>query len=234
MNRLLNWSVGAAAVLALAMIASGRNQKQPRPTTEGAGRDSALPETGEMAPAAMPTATSSVTPLTTPPVGATPTAAIGRTATAQSGLAVAPAERAFIAEAAASGLAEIDASRMMATRSTDPGVKSYARQLEREHLSTNDQLKRIAEGKGIALPAIASKETKDLLDRLRGLPAAEGDRAFVREFGIETHNKAIQLFEKEAREGQDPQLRAFAEQTLPRLREHLTMAQQLQSKVTAH
>ena len=236
MYRLLNWSVGTAAVLALAMIAFSRSEKLLKPTTESSARDNAMPETGGMAPSAT---SSSVTPsgsssFSTPPVGATAPASAKPAAPTQFGEPVGSAERTFIAEAAANGLAEIDASRMMAARSADPGVKSYARQLEREHLSTNDKLKRIAEGKGIALPVIASKETKDLLDRLRGLPAVEGDQAFVREFGIETHNKAIMLFEKEAKEGQDPQLRAFAEQTLPRLREHLTMAQQLQSKVTTH
>ncbi|MCG2578743.1 DUF4142 domain-containing protein [Dechloromonas sp. XY25] len=240
MDRLLNWSIGTVAVLALAMLACGRSEKLPKPSTESSARGSTSPETGSVAstgtPAAASAATSTTTPSTMSPVGATTTAATGQVAPTQAGLPVAAIERTFIAEAAASGLAEIDAGRMMAARSTDPGIKSYARQLEREHMSANDELKRIAEGKGIVVPAIVSKETRELLDRLRGMPAAEGDRTFVREFGIETHNKAIQLFEKEAREGQDPQLRAFAEQTLPRLREHLTMAQQLQrqGKVTTH
>ena len=245
MDRLLNWSVGTVAVLALAVIACGRGDKLPKATTGTSTRGSTSPETtGSEASAAAPAATStapsaatpSVTPSAAPPIGVTATAATGQAAPTQPSLPVAAAERTFITEAAASGQAEIDASRMMAARSSDPSIKTYARQLEREHLSANDELKRIAEGKGIVVPVIASKETRDLLDRLRGMPTTESDRTFVREFGIETHNKAIQLFEKEAREGQDPQLRAFAEQTLPRLREHLTMAQQLQrqGKVTAH
>lgn len=244
MDRLLNWSVGTVAVLALAVIACGRGDKLPKATTGTSTRGSTSPETtGSEASAAAPPATSTApsaaTPSVTPsaaPVGVTATAATGQAAPTPPSLPVAAAERTFITEAAASGQAEIDASRMMAARSSDPSIKTYARQLEREHLSANDELKRIAEGKGIVVPVIASKETRDLLDRLRGMPTTESDRTFVREFGIETHNKAIQLFEKEAREGQDPQLRAFAEQTLPRLREHLTMAQQLQrqSKVTAH
>ncbi|HLO64427.1 MAG TPA: DUF4142 domain-containing protein [Azonexus sp.] len=246
MARLLNWSFGTVAVLALAVIACGRSEKLPKPSTESATRGSTSPEATGSAAAGVSSASSSPPAATSPSVSATPSAApsVGATAAAGTGqappaqpsLPVAAAERSFIVEAAASGQAEIDASRMMAARSTDPGVKTYARQLEREHLSANDELKRIAEGKGIVVPAIASKGTKEMLDRLRGMPAAEGDRTFVLEFGIESHNKAIQLFEKEAREGQDPQLRAFAEQTLPRLREHLTMAQQLQrqSKVTTH
>ncbi|HEX6733633.1 MAG TPA: DUF4142 domain-containing protein [Azonexus sp.] len=221
MHRLITWSVGAAAALLLVAAANSRRRKGAGADTGSTGRSSAQPETGSTVSSLMAVPVSPTTPAATPP------------GTAQGTPAIAAAERIFVAEAAASGLAEIEASRMMAARSADPGVKSFARQLEREHVSANDELKRIAGGKGIVLPEIASQETKALLDRLRSLPVPDGDRAFVREFGIEAHNKAIQLFEKEAREGQDPQLRAFAEQTLPRLREHLSMAQQLQGKATA-
>lgn len=248
MYRLLSWSVGTAAVVVLAMMACGRSEKLPKPTTDSAGRGSALAETGGTTAATKPAASPATTtgsgsaagPSAMPPAsaastgGSTAMPAPTPPAPTESGLPVAAAERAFITEATTSSLAEIDACRMMAARSADPGIKSYARQMEREHLSANDELKRIAEGKGIAVPTSASKETRDLLERLRGLPSGEGDRAFVREFGIGSHYKAIEVFEKEAREGQDPQLRSFAEQTLPRLREHLTMAQQLQSKVAAH
>ncbi|CAN0625922.1 putative membrane protein [Burkholderia multivorans] len=45
--------------------------------------------------------------------------------------------------------------------------------------------------------------------------------AYVALAGAEVHRKAIRLFESDARSGRDPDLRAFARQLLPALREHL-------------
>jgi putative membrane protein len=50
---------------------------------------------------------------------------------------------------------------------------------------------------------------------------------------VEDHEKDIELFEQQAESGQDPDLRAFAEETVPTLREHLELAKEVQSKVTA-
>ena len=40
-----------------------------------------------------------------------------------------------------------------------------------------------------------------------------------------SHRESINLFEREANEGSDPELKAFASKTLPALREHLKMVE---------
>jgi len=140
---------------------------------------------------------------------------------------VAGAERAFVAEAAASGLAEVEASRVVASRTNDSALKTFAEQIEREHRSANEELQRIAGAKGIDLPATPEGEPRERLNRLVGQSGPELRRTYLQEFGIEAHQKSIELFERQAREGQDPELRQFAEKTLPALREHLTQAQQM-------
>jgi len=140
---------------------------------------------------------------------------------------VAGAERAFVAEAAASGLAEVEASRVVAARTNDTTLKEFAEQLERAHRSTNEELQRIVGAKGIDLPATPEGEPRERLNRLVGQSGSELRRTYLQEFGIEAHQKSIELFERQAREGQDPELREFAEKTLPTLREHLAQAQQM-------
>jgi len=44
---------------------------------------------------------------------------------------------------------------------------------------------------------------------------------------VEDHNKDISEFEKEAKKAKDPDVKAFAEQTLPTLKHHLMMANRL-------
>lgn len=218
----LPWAV--ALGLALALAACERPAEPP-----------AKPKTGQAAPA-LPNSAPSRTTTTDqargidPAVGAPPaTVAAGANAAANPG-PVSGADRAFVAEAASAGLAEVEAGRYVADRATDPQIKSYAQQMERDHASANDDLQRLAGSKGIALPTAAQGDDKSRLDRLQSAPAAGLGGEFVQSFGIDSHNKAIELFERQARSGQDPDLRAFAERTLPRLREHLGRAQQLQGK----
>jgi putative membrane protein len=47
------------------------------------------------------------------------------------------------------------------------------------------------------------------------------------------HEEAVSLFEKQAKNGKDGDLKAFAEKTLPTLKEHLKMAKEVAGKVGA-
>lgn len=143
---------------------------------------------------------------------------------------VAASDRSFVNSAASSGLAEVEASRYVAEKTANPDLKNYATQMAREHTSANDELMRIAGTKGLTVPTTVDGEAKGLLDKLRNSSGDQSDRNFVQDFGVDAHQKAIQLYETQARDGRDPELRAFAERTLPKLREHLTMAEQLQGK----
>jgi putative membrane protein len=64
------------------------------------------------------------------------------------------------------------------------------------------------------------------------LSGAEFDRAFVHHM-IAGHQQAIRKFELAAENLQDPALKKYAKKTLPVLREHLRLAQELQSQLTA-
>jgi putative membrane protein len=44
---------------------------------------------------------------------------------------------------------------------------------------------------------------------------------------LDDHKEAIALFEREAKHGQDPDLKRFAADTLPTLREHLKLARKV-------
>jgi putative membrane protein len=56
------------------------------------------------------------------------------------------------------------------------------------------------------------------------------DRPFV-EAQVKAHQDAIALFEKQASDGDDADLKAFAQKQLPALRNHLKQAQDLQAKL---
>lgn len=116
---------------------------------------------------------------------------------------------------------------MAAEKATDPQVKAYGDQLQKDHAAANMKLAQLASTKGITASEALEGDARTQLDDLAKLSGADFDRAFMERFGVAAHEKAIALFERQAKEGQDPDIRAFAEQSLATLRTHLQTSQQV-------
>jgi putative membrane protein len=56
------------------------------------------------------------------------------------------------------------------------------------------------------------------------------DKAFI-DGMVNDHKKAVAAFEKAANDSKDPDVKAFAAKTLPTLKSHLSMAEDLQQKL---
>ena len=114
----------------------------------------------------------------------------------------------------------------MAERSTDPAVRSFAERLLTDLAEKNDELAHLAALKGLTLPAAPGADKGALVARLRGLGGAALDRTFLEEL-VSSHAAAIDLYEREAKGSEDPDLKAFAAKTLPLLREHQALTRQI-------
>jgi putative membrane protein len=85
----------------------------------------------------------------------------------------------------------------------------------------------IATSKGLALPGALSTDAQSKLAKMQALTGSEFDSRYIKDAGVKDHEKAVKLFQKQATDGKDPELKAYAAKTLPTLQEHLTMAQSL-------
>jgi putative membrane protein len=134
----------------------------------------------------------------------------------------------FVSKAAAGGLFEVDAAKLAADRATNSEVKSFAQTLQRDHQQANDKLSSIAQSKGLTVPSRLDDNHRKELDKLKEMSGEAFDRAYV-QLMTKDHPKDISLFERQSRSGNDADLKAFASDTLPKLKEHLRMAQELDS-----
>ncbi|KVV65137.1 DUF305 domain-containing protein [Burkholderia cepacia] len=137
----------------------------------------------------------------------------------------------FIDKAAIAGKAEVQASQLALKQAQSPDVRAFAKQMVNDHGKANARLTAIAARKGMK-PQVDQISDPDV-EALRGKSGRDFDVAYVAAVGPDAHRKAVALFEGEARDGSDPQLREFASATLPTLRHHLSMAQALERKVGA-
>ena len=144
---------------------------------------------------------------------------------------VGAADRAFMADAAVGGLFEVAAGKLAAERGSDSAVKDFGKMLMDDHGAANKALNELAAARSITLPSRLPKNQQSTLRRLARAPAGKFDRQFVQQIGIEDHERDIRKFEDAARTARDPEVKAFAEKSLPTLRKHHAEAQRLKGTV---
>ena len=136
-------------------------------------------------------------------------------------------DAAFVREAGSAGLAQVRMGGLAQLNSQDQSVKDFGQRLVNDHSKANEQLARIASEKGLVMPTTMSSSDERMIEHLSSLNGTEFDRSCKRH-AIEAHEKAIRLF-KAARNSKDAQIKAFADETLSVLQEHLRMARALPS-----
>jgi putative membrane protein len=138
-----------------------------------------------------------------------------------------PVDEAFSLYAASSGLAEVEGAQLTLKTSRRTDVRDYAEKLVREHRKSLEGLRRIVAAYGVALPSTPTGRHADLVTKLSGVSGSDRDEAFLLRFGVDAHKETIALFDRHSTEGKNPDLKRYAQQMLPMLREHMAVAQKL-------
>ena len=139
---------------------------------------------------------------------------------------VGPADSSFAREACQSGAAEVEIGKLAARNTNNREVRALARKLAEDHARADKELGQLFARKAIPPEESLEDHLQSSLQHLGGLRGHEFDVAF-KEQVIKDHQDAIELFEQQASQGRDPELKVFAQNRLPRLREHLAAAQRL-------
>jgi putative membrane protein len=152
---------------------------------------------------------------------------LARAALAQ-GPQLGDADRDFVKMAASSGQAEIQLGKLAAERADSAEVRDFAKRLETDHTRANLELLKLLDAQRIDVPRDMGPY-QETADQLSKLCRVEFDRAYVQQM-VKDHEEAVARFTAEAKEGRNPELRAYAAKQLPTLQEHLLQACDLASK----
>jgi putative membrane protein len=143
-----------------------------------------------------------------------------------SGMALSSADRNFVMEAAMGGMMEVELGRMAAQMGMSAGVKQFGQRMVDDHSKANSELMTVAANKGITLPTELDQKHKDKLAKMQKMTGAQFDNAYLKEM-VSDHEKDVAMFEKESMKGGDADVKMFASNTLPTLREHLDQVRSL-------
>lgn len=137
-------------------------------------------------------------------------------------------DQAFIMEAASGGLMEVELGTTASANAASAKVKQFGKMMVTDHTKANTELKAIAAKKNVTVPASPAEKHQSHIDELKAKKGAEFDKAYV-DMMVDDHQEDINKFEDEAKNGKDPDVKAFASKTLPVLNKHLTSIKAIQS-----
>ena len=136
------------------------------------------------------------------------------------------ADHHFVTDAAVGGMAEVELGKVAAEKAANADVKKFGQRMADDHGKANDELKSLAQSKQITLPSAIDAKHKATIDQLSKLSGEAFDRAYVQEM-LKDHQRDVAAFRAESKSGKDPEVKAWADKTLPILEDHLKMVQDL-------
>jgi len=150
------------------------------------------------------------------------------TDTRPTGSALAPEE--FAKELAQANEAEIKLGRLGQEKGSTQAIKDYGRHMVDDHSKAGTEFKGVVKEKRFTIPSEPNAEQKATYERLSKLSGKEFDREYAQVM-LKDHEKVVAMVDAFAKNGTDPQLKAFAAKILPTLQHHLEMARELEKKI---
>ena len=144
--------------------------------------------------------------------------------TASSTAKLSHSDREFIENAAKGGMAEVELGQFAQQHASNEQVKQFAAKMVTDHSKANEELRQLAQEKGVTMPAGPSHMDNHEMTKLSKLTGADFDREYMKNM-VKDHEKDVKDFQKEASKARDPDVKNWANKTLPTLQEHLQMAQ---------
>src|SRR5437588_8501833 len=138
----------------------------------------------------------------------------------------------FMKKAAIGGMTEVELGKLAQQNGQSQPVKDFGSRMVQDHSQANDQLKSIAQQKGVQLPDQLDGEHRAMRDRLAKLHGDQFDRAYMR-LMTSDHDKEVKEFRKETQTSKDPDLKRFARDTLNTIDQHDQLAHNVERQVTS-
>lgn len=152
-------------------------------------------------------------------------AAVGKTSASLGG----GSTGAFVKNAALGDMYEIKAAEVALRRARDPKVRSLAEEMIADHKQASANLKVMVQSLGDVdnPPEELDARRKGMIENLEKAPDGDFDKSYLEQQAA-AHEEATTLFRNYGDNGDNPQLKGLAIETLPVLERHFQHVRELQ------
>jgi putative membrane protein len=132
-------------------------------------------------------------------------------------------DRKAMKDAALSNMMEIKAAEIAQRQGSSAWTRQFAKDMEREHTLAHEELRLIADSKGMELPGALPRAMQLKLTKLSQKRGAAFDRAY-HQLQIDAHEATSMKLKSHLRSGRDEDVKAYLVKTIPAVNLHLRLA----------
>lgn len=136
----------------------------------------------------------------------------------------------FLVKAAEINMDEIALGELAQQKGTAQSVRDLGKMMFDEHTVALGELKTLAAGKNISLPAGPTEDGQETLKKFQDKKTADFDKDYAAKM-VDGHKDAISKFEKASTDAADADVRAWAAKMLPALKMHLEHSETVKAQL---
>ncbi|WP_162417140.1 DUF4142 domain-containing protein [Cyclobacterium roseum] len=135
----------------------------------------------------------------------------------------------FLRKAAEMQMEMINFGKLAQEKGNSAEVKEFGRVMEAENTKSQTEINALAQSKSMSLPGSATDDSMEAYNDLNEETGNDFGRSYSDRM-VDQHEDAIDLFENAANDSEDPEIKAWASEQLPTLRNHLKLAEDSKEK----
>lgn len=132
----------------------------------------------------------------------------------------------FVINTAEKGIMEVQIAQLAISRSKNAQIIDLSKMLEADHTALNNELTKTAASKNITIPQAMSDKSAEQFKDLNAKMGADFDKEYLKIL-VDNHESSIDAFKKEAENGNDLEIKAWASTKIAALQAHYDKAKAL-------
>jgi putative membrane protein len=133
-------------------------------------------------------------------------------------------DRQFLVTVARMDMTEAHQGQMAASQATRADVKDYAKTVVDDDTASYADVSQLAAKTGVTIPKGINSGQNRTIVQLVHLKGDRFDRQFAND-GVAADRQLLTAFQHEAKNGRDPDVKAYASKTIPTIQKHLQAAE---------
>ena len=121
-------------------------------------------------------------------------------------------------------LAEIALGKLALDKAQSNEVKSFAKKMLDDHMKAQDELKQLAQSKGVSLPGEADRQQQSVEKKLAALSGEKFDRQYMNHESTRALKDTHRLLERINSKAEDADLKSYASKIIAAVETHQQMA----------